>query len=212
MERRSISNPVKIETRGEGDEKKTVITGTGIVYYDDSNPGTEYRLWGETVERIKPGAFDRAIKEDDIRGLFNHDPSQVLGRTKSGTMRLAATDDGVTYEIDEADTTVFRDVSEHIKRGDVTGASFAFRVTDERWFEEDGKEVREILAGEMADIGPVTYPAYTATDATVAARSEGHVTDARESYALWKDEQAHERNEQEAMELRFRITEAELDT
>jgi len=211
MERRNTTNPVKIETRGEGDDKKTAITGLGITYYDESNPGTEFRLWGDTFERIKPGAFDKAIAEDDVRGLFNHDPSQVLGRTKSGTMRLTATDDGVVYEIDESDTSVFRDVAEHIRRGDVDGASFAFRVTDERWFEDGDREIREILAGELFDVGPVTYPAYSGTDAQVASRDSGHVDEARTSYDLWKEQRQHEQNQIESLEMRFRMTEMDID-
>ncbi len=201
MERRSIEQPVSIETRGDGEDKKAVISGLGITYYNDSNPGTEFRLWEGVVERIKPGAFDQAIKDDDVRGLFNHDPSQVLGRTKSGTMRLAATDNGVTYEIDEADTSVYRDVSEHIRRGDVTGASFAFKVTEERWHEDGDKEVREILGGELFDVGPVTYPAYQATEATFAARSEGEDISARTSYDAWKESKARELNAQATFEF-----------
>ena len=110
-------------------------------------------------------------------------------------MRLAATDDGITYEIDEADTSVFRDVAEHIDRGDVSGASFAFRVTDERFYEEGDNEVREIIDGELFDIGPVTYPAYAATDAGVASRCYGDDSESRAKYDAWKASKASEENE-----------------
>lgn len=40
-------------------------------------------------EIIMPGAFKRAIREEqDVRALINHDPNLVLGRTKSGTLKL----------------------------------------------------------------------------------------------------------------------------
>ena len=66
-----------------------------------------------------PNAFDRALAEsDDVRGLFNHDPDNLLGRTSSGTMRLSVDKKGLLYETDPGDTNVGRDVVQHIKRGD----------------------------------------------------------------------------------------------
>jgi HK97 family phage prohead protease len=79
--------PVWVENRAAG---KKAIVGYGAVFYSDTDPGTEYWLWGDVVERISPGAFDRALKErHDARGLFNHDPSNLLGRVTNGTMRLS---------------------------------------------------------------------------------------------------------------------------
>ena len=107
------------------------------------------------------------MREDDVRGLFNHDPNQILGRTKPGTMRLEVDERGLRYEIDPADTTPGRDVKEHLKRGDVDGSSFSFVVTDERTIKEDGKRIREIRGVKLFDVGPVTFPAYPATSAQV---------------------------------------------
>jgi len=166
-ELRICSQPAAIEERAD---KSTRIVGYGAVYYDGTD-GTQFRLWDDMLERIMPGAFDRAIKEDDVRGLFNHDPSMVLGRSKAGTMALASDERGLRYEIIPGDTSVARDVREHLKRGDVTGSSFAFTVTDEQYRKEDGIHIREIHGVRLYDVGPVTFPAYEGT--TAGARMRG---------------------------------------
>lgn len=161
-----------IEARGEGRE---VISGYGAVYYRDGEQGTEYQLWDDMFERIMPGAFDRAIREDDVRGLFNHDPDHLLGRTASGTMRLSSDKNGLRYEIDPPDTSVGRDVRESMRRGDLSGSSFAFHVTEQTWREEKrGNQkvtIREVRGVRLFDVGPVTFPAYDATTTEIAKRS-----------------------------------------
>ena len=182
QERRDIGGEIRMETA----EGKTTISGLGAAYYRADDPGTEYQLWDGAVERIMPGAFDRAIQEgDDVRGLFNHDPNLVLGRTKSGTMRLRTDGDGLRYEIDLADTSIARDVATHLERGGVTGSSFGFNVTSEEWRKEDGVQIREIHGVRLFDVSPVTYPAYEGTSSAVRD-AEG----ARESFEFWEERNA----------------------
>ena len=181
-ERRDIGGEIRMETA----EGKTTISGLGAAYYRADDPGTEYQLWDGAVDRIMPGAFDRAIQEgDDVRGLFNHDANLVLGRTKSGTMRLRTDGDGLRYEIDLADTSIARDVATHLERGDVTGSSFGFNVTAEEWRKEDGIQIREIHGVRLFDVSPVTYPAYEGTSSAVRD-AEG----ARESFEFWEERNA----------------------
>jgi uncharacterized protein len=187
MERRFTHNhPVKLEARAEGDTTTPKIIGTGAVYYDGT-PQTEYELWNfgseRCVERILPGAFDKAIsRPDDCRGLFNHDPDNVLGRTASGTMRLTTDEKGLQYEIDPDDTSISKDVQRFLARGDVTGSSIAFTVDEERWTEtkkedESWEILREIISVTLYDAGPVTYPAYTST--TSGLRAAGDIDEAK---------------------------------
>ena len=181
MERRIASGRVQLIERTDA---KPIIRGHGAVFYDGT-PGTQYEIWDGMIERIMPGAFDRAIKEDqDIRGLFNHDPTLLLGRTTAKTMRLSIDEKGLAYEIDPGDTTIARDVQEHLKRGDVTGSSFAFTVMTEEWRKDDGVQIREIKDVNLFDVGPVTYPAYTGSDSGV--RSDGKDDDARAAYAVYR--------------------------
>lgn len=185
-ERRFVPNGKRsmVECRGEGDDKQ--ITGLAAVYYNSKDPDTEFQLWPGVVERIMPGAFDKVIKSNaDVRGLFNHDSNFVLGRTTAGTMRLKSNKTGLDYEIDPPDTTIARDLQVSLERGDISGSSFAFTVASETWRdgEEEGSEVREINEiGELFDVGPVTYPAYSAT--TSGTRTDD-MTEARSSHDAW---------------------------
>lgn len=138
----------------------------------------EYVMWDtpsfRAVEVIKPGAFTRAIKEaQDVRALYNHDASNLLGRTSAKTLTLDENGRGLHFDCNPPETQVGRDVRTLIKRGDVTGCSFAFTVKKQERTEEeiDGKVhiKREIQDVDLYDVGPVTYPAYEGTD--VKARS-----------------------------------------
>ena len=129
-------------------------------------------LGGFFVELIAPGAFDEVLAQD-TRGLFNHDPNYLLGRTTSGTLRLTVDERGLAYEIDTPDTLTIRDlVVAPIARGDMSGSSFAMRVAPggDTWHEEDGVVVRTIYkVAELRDVGPVSFPAYP--DSSAAQRS-----------------------------------------
>jgi HK97 family phage prohead protease len=119
-----------------------------------------------------PGAFDRALKEkQDVRALFNHDDNQVLGRSKSGTLRMSVDSKGLKYEIDPPDTQLGRDLVTSIRRGDIDGSSFAFIVRGQKWNEttKDGVTtyLREITDCDLMDVSPVTYPAYEQTSVAV---------------------------------------------
>lgn len=146
-----------------------MIEGYAAVFYDGTPP-SEYQLYDDTVERIAPGAFDRAIREDDVRVLFNHDANLLLGRTKAGTCRLFVDRKGLRYEADTPDTQVGRDVAECLQRGEIDGSSFSFEITDQAWRQEGGLYIREIKAVQLFDVGPVVFPAYQATTAKVRAK------------------------------------------
>lgn len=123
-------------------------------------------------EQIAPGAFSAAIKEDDIRALFNHNPDHVLGRNRAGTLSLREDDKGLAIEIVPPDTQMARDLMISMDRGDITQMSFGFRVRPNgyNWAEDnDGVVIRTLTAVRLFDVSPVTYPAYPQTD--VAVRS-----------------------------------------
>lgn len=172
-ERRFIergTSRLKLEQRDDGTR---VLVGYAAVFYRADDPGTEYELWGEAVERIMPGAFDAALAEgDDVRALFNHDSNHLLGRRSSGTLRLTVDAVGLRFEIDLPNTQSGRDTAVSAERGDLTGCSFAFTLREggSEWRKEGDREVREIRATRLYDVGPVTYPAYKAT--SVSVRSE----------------------------------------
>ena len=167
IERRFVTRSTQLRAERSGS-----IDGHAAVFDE------EYVLWQEekfsVVETVKRGAFARAIKEkQDVRCLFNHNPDHVLGRTKSGTLQLREDSIGLYFKAKPPEAQVGRDVYAFVDRGDVSGCSFAFRVTKENVTEtkKQGKVTRrrEIQDVDLYDVGPVTYPAYSGTD--VGARS-----------------------------------------
>ncbi len=125
---------------------------------------------GGWKERIKRGAFAKDLAAGaDVRALWQHDPSYVLGRSKAGTLQLAEDIHGLRYVADPPDTQWARDAVTTIKRGDVDQSSFAFRTLTDDWNVEDGWLVRTVVEARLFDVSPVTYPAYEQT--SVSARS-----------------------------------------
>jgi HK97 family phage prohead protease len=147
-------------------------------------------------EQIAPGAFTKAIADkQDVKCLFNHDPNKVLGRTKSGTLRLSEDNTGLKYECDiDQSTSVGKDVHAHIERGDVDQCSFGFVVRDEDVsYDDDGVATRTIKQADLFDVSPVTYPAYPTT--SVEARSNAEAL--KELKINKRDEDSDETDEEE---------------
>jgi HK97 family phage prohead protease len=165
IERRVFSRDRSQLTVTRADDQPTRIGGYGAVFYREDDPGTQYQLWSDVYERIAPGAFDRALQEDRVRSLFNHDPNWVLGSTDSQTLELDVDAVGLRYTVTPPDSQAVRDlVLQPIARGDVTGSSFMFVPRKTAWIEEeiDGRtiDVRELQDVELWEVGPVTFPAY----------------------------------------------------
>ena len=169
IERRVKPRQVNIEERADGSK---TISGYAAVFYNPSDPGTEYEMWEGCCERIAPGAFNRAIAENqDVLCTVNHDDDALLGRTANKTLRLSVDAVGLKYECDLPQTSDAIDAAILVKRGDIPGSSFEFVTKGVNWSTEaDGCEVRTLLDVDLRQVGPVTSPAYTAT--TTAARSE----------------------------------------
>ena len=172
------AHPVRIQERSDG--ALPLITGYAAVFYREGDPTTEYEMWPadqygpRVVERMMPTAFAQAVREDDVRGLFNHNPALVLGRTTSGTLRLSIDSVGLRYEIDPPDTVTARDLIASLRRGDITGSSFGFipRKTEIRESKTGGKTTEAVIERHdvaLIDVGPVTFPAYAGASSGVRA-------------------------------------------
>jgi uncharacterized protein len=125
-------------------------------------------------ETIAPSAVDRTLVEQiDTRALWNHDPAAVLGRRSSQTLRLLKDGHGLRVEIDVPRTALGNDVLELVKRGDVSGMSFAFSVMPdgERWERRSGEPVRIITDMRVPEVSIVSFPCYEQTDVQVAERA-----------------------------------------
>ena len=160
---------LKVETRAGGESGAPMISGYAAVFDTETVIGG--KDWGFR-EKIAKGAFTEALKSSDVRALFNHDGEYVLGRTKSGTLRLTEDDRGLKVEIDPPDTQDARDLITKMQRGDIDQMSFAFTMEGgiQTWDETGDMPLRIIeKVGELLDVSVVTFPAYPETEA--AARS-----------------------------------------
>src|SRR5437870_5657628 len=117
---------------------------------------------GGFYEEVAPSAVGRALREADITANVQHDDSLLLGSTRGGTLRLRVDSKGVIAVVDVPNTTVGRDTYELVKRGDIAGASFAFRVVKDSW-SRSSPPVRTLEEIDLFDVALVTQPAYLGT-------------------------------------------------
>jgi HK97 family phage prohead protease len=124
------------------------------------------------IERIKRGAFNRSLKQarNDIKLLWNHDTSAVLGSTRAGTLKLVEDDKGLRVSATLPNTTSGRDAAVLLKRGDVDSMSFGFSVPagGDTWNQE-GTE-RTLKSVRLHEVSIVAFPAYTSTAGTTSVR------------------------------------------
>ncbi len=129
--------------------------------------GSEARI-GSFRETIRAGAFRASLAASkDVLALVDHDPSRLLARTGSGTLRLSEDTRGLAFALDVPDTQLGRDILALAERRDLGGMSFGFVVRDEAW---PAKDQRELRAVDLIEVSVVqAFPAYGAT--TITARS-----------------------------------------
>lgn len=185
MNQRNTNWPVRIEQRDNGQK---VLVGYAAVFYDPNDPGTEFRLQPNLWERVGRTAFDETLASgEDLIAAVNHNPSQLLGRRSSGTLRISKDDTGLRYEVDIPDTQVGHDLVVMVERGDMVGSSFRFVDAKSKWSDSGSRSTRELVGLKLRDVGPVTEPAYTAT--SVSLRSDEEAEIAKELEMLQRDHQ-----------------------
>ena len=112
---------LEVRTEGENGSDQPAIVGHAAVF------NTWATIW-DFREMILPGAFKRAIEEDDVRALWNHDSSYVLGRNTAGTLTLTEDEQGLLVNIIPPDTQWARDLLVSMQRGDINQMSIGFIV------------------------------------------------------------------------------------
>jgi HK97 family phage prohead protease len=162
IETRVFVNDFEVRETAEG----MTLTGYAARFNEPSEPLP-------FIERIAPGAFKRSLRaKNDIKLLWNHSSSDVLGSTRSGTLRLSEDELGLRVEADLPDTQAGRDAKVLIQRGDVTGFSFGFTVpaNGDSW-SSDGTE-RTLKSVRLLEVSTgVAFPAYPSTNGTAQVRS-----------------------------------------
>lgn len=174
LERRSYS----FEVRAEETEQGNIITGRPIVYNSRTDLG-----WFDEI--IEPGALNNTDLTD-VRFLVNHDTSKIpLARSRrnngNSTMQLTVDNEGMSIRVtlDTENNAEARALYSAVQRGDISGMSFMFGVSDEEWENIDSdhptRHVKDIST--VVEVSAVTFPAYDATE--INARSKEALDNAR---------------------------------
>lgn len=152
--------------RAEEKEDKLLVEGYFIKYNAETN------LFDDVYEEVSPESVARSLKENDIRSLFNHDTSLVLGRTANNTLTLKSDEVGLwgSIEINRDDPDAMGAYA-RIKRGDVAGCSFGFYpMKEDRTTRAEGGTKFIIRDMDLFEVSPCVFPQYTQTE--ISARKQ----------------------------------------
>jgi HK97 family phage prohead protease len=174
----------------EGEAESRTVEGTPIVFGVRSVNLTPYRDDREVYEVLEPGCITNdLLQRSDVILNLNHSNMvpDVLGRCRNGkgTLSLELRENKVECRCDLPHTNNANDALELMRRGDITGMSFAFEddwqdsetgVSYERTGENrNGKEVwiRHVkrITG-LYDVAIVTHPAYEQTSVGTREQSD----------------------------------------
>ncbi len=118
---------------------------------------------GEFVERIRKGAFERALqRNNDVRFLLNHNWQKDLGGTKDGNVELREDNIGLHIRA----TVNNAEAVEKARRGDLIGFSFGFDDRDVDEHSENGMRTRDVNDLDLYEISVLDRrktPAYDGT-------------------------------------------------
>jgi HK97 family phage prohead protease len=201
LERRSYMCEVRAD--GEDEAREATIIGRPIVF------GSRTDL-GYFDEIIEAGALNNTDL-NDVRFLVNHDFSRIpLARSRrnnaNSTMQLIPDEAGLMIKatIDKEANADARALDSAVRRGDISGMSFAFSVSGEAWDDLDTehptRRITEISS--VVEVSAVTFPAYDATE--IYARSAEALESAKAKLESERQRKAEERKAQlEALETRI---------
>lgn len=155
---------IRANTSAEGDA--LVLAGRAIVF---DEPTTINDPAGSYIEIIQRGALDQADLSD-VRLLYDHDTTRVpLARTPK-TMQLSISSVGLDFRAVLPETNSAKEVYEAVKRGDLSGCSFAFKVPEGGDSYDPATNTRTIKQiSKVYECSVVVFPAYQTT--SVEARS-----------------------------------------
>lgn len=128
-------------------------------------------------ERIGRRAFSKSLQDREVRALINHDPNLILGRSGNGSLKLGVDLRGLHAETSIPDTSYARDLIVNVRNGNISGGSFMFVATRDRWDMEtvEGIEekqmIRTVQEARLYDVSLVSFPAYPATEGSASLRS-----------------------------------------
>lgn len=121
---------------------------------------------GKFVERIKCGAFRRALERaKDVRILLNHDFNRDLGGISDGNLELYEDSIGLHARA----TITDKEVVEQARKGELVGWSFGFTDRDVEQGEENGLTVRNVKDLDLYEVSLINRSKVPAYDGTLVA-------------------------------------------
>lgn len=169
--RRCVCTPSELHIRetAEGETPSRTITGYAILFNVPSAP-----LWSdedsEAREVIAPEAVTKEFLDgQDIKMTMFHDSHSLLARSNKGggTLSYTVDDKGVMFEFTAPNTVDGDKALELVRRGDISGCSFAFTT---HYFDSDFVERQRKIAAN--GVNNITYRVKAVTgiyDFTLAA-------------------------------------------
>lgn len=152
-------------------ESSAVGTLTGYFAVFNQQTLIDNPFEGRFYESIAPGAFTKTLAERgrDVQVLFNHGLDPSVGMRPLGVPSSIRQDDhGVYAEVPLDDTSYNRDIAASLRSGALRGQLFRFgpiRSTDGAAVGSDKHVIRTEVS--LTEFGPVTFPAYGGSDASL---------------------------------------------
>ena len=198
--------PMEVRTEEET-EHGAVIEGYPIVFNQEED-------FGDWREVIDPASVNEKNLRD-VALMVGHDFGMIpLAHSRrnngSGTMQLTPDERGVKMRavLDTENNPKAKEAYSAIKRGDLSGMSFAFIVNEERWENLDTDKPLRRITGflRIFECSLVAFPAYSGT--SVQAASEGDALESvRASLESAKQELADQRAAEAEQERRTAVLE-----
>ena len=161
----------EFEVRAETDEEHGhFLAGQPIVFGSETEIHHPFK--GKYTEIIENGALAETNLRD-VPFFVNHNTDMIpLARSRNNnensTMQMTVVDGVgmmIRVNLDTENNADARSLYSAVERGDISGMSFAFTVSDEEWenvrSEMPKRHIRSI--GRVLEVSAVTFPAYEAT-------------------------------------------------
>lgn len=169
-----------------GEDDGRTFEGYGAVF----NSPTRIDSWEGTFdELVAPGAFRKSLTELVPKFQFDHGHHPLIGSIPIGAITDIHEDErGLFVRARLGEHTLIDLVREAISTGAINGMSFRFSVVRDEWRDRNGRKInsenelsrllygneperlplqRTLLEVKCAEVGPVVWPAYPDTTASV---------------------------------------------
>ena len=170
-----------MEVRADAKDDEMIVEGYATTF------NKPYELYSYNnyryMEQVDPNAFDECDMSDVIM-QYDH-AGRVYARTRNGTLKLEADDQGLKIRADLGKTDTAKQLYQEIKAGMTDRMSFGFTVgLDEKTYVEDAEAgtttvMRTIKRfKKLYDVSAVSIPANDQTSISARMLSDGWIAEA----------------------------------